>query len=56
MAELRITHKAIDDLRLIWNYTFDEWSVDQADKYYGMLIRFCKNIAKNPGLGKNMLQ
>jgi toxin ParE1/3/4 len=52
MAELRITHQAIDDLRLIWNYTFDEWSMDQADKYYGMLIGSCKSIAQSPGLGR----
>jgi len=45
MAEYRLTNQAVEDLNEIWNYTFDEWSEEQADKYYEMLIRFCLNIA-----------
>ena len=40
MAEYRLTNQAVEDLNEIWNYTFDEWSEEQADKYYEMLIRF----------------
>jgi toxin ParE1/3/4 len=53
MAEYLLTNKAVDDLADIWNYTFDEWSEQQADKYYEALISRCEDIARNPTLGKN---
>lgn len=53
MAKYHLTNKAVEDLTNIWNYTFDEWSEQQADKYYQTLIDSCKEIAANPDLGKN---
>jgi toxin ParE1/3/4 len=53
MAKYKLTNKSVDDLAQIWNYTFDEWSESQADKYYHMLLDNCKEIANNPDLGKN---
>lgn len=53
MAKYFLTNKAVDDLTEIWNYTFEEWSEQQADKYYQILIDNCKEIAQNPKLGKN---
>ena len=53
MAEYRLTNKAVDDLNGIWDYTYDNWSEDQADIYYNMLVDFCQNIANKPDLGKN---
>lgn len=53
MAEYRLTKKAVEDLNGIWVYTFDNWSEEQADKYYSMLLDFCQDIAENPVLGKN---
>jgi toxin ParE1/3/4 len=53
MAKYFLTNKAVDDLTEIWNYTFEEWSEQQADNYYQMLIDNCKEIAQNPKLGKN---
>ena len=32
MAEYKLTNKAVDDLKGIWNFTADEWSEAQADK------------------------
>jgi toxin ParE1/3/4 len=52
MAEFKLTNKAIADLANIWNYTFDTWSENQADKYYEMLISACGEIAANPTRGK----
>jgi toxin ParE1/3/4 len=52
MAEFKLTNKAVDDLSQIWNYTFDTWSENQADKYYEMLISVCGEIAANPTRGK----
>lgn len=50
MAEVRYTHKAVEDLADIWNYTADVWSERQADNYYEMLIASCRKIADNPEL------
>ncbi len=52
MAEFRLTNKAVEDLSKIWEYTFEVWSEDQADKYYDMLISSCQEITENPLLGK----
>ncbi|RUA34851.1 MAG: type II toxin-antitoxin system RelE/ParE family toxin [Bacteroidetes bacterium] len=53
MAEYKLTNKAVVDLNEIWEYTADEWSEEQADKYYEMLLNRCQYIADNPDLGKN---
>ncbi|MCW5911457.1 MAG: type II toxin-antitoxin system RelE/ParE family toxin [Cyclobacteriaceae bacterium] len=53
MAKYRFTNKAIDDLSRIWNYTFENWSENQADKYYRQLLAFCKEAAASPRLGKS---
>ncbi len=52
MAEFKLTNKAVEDLSKIWEYTFEVWSENQADKYYEMLISSCQEIADNPFLGK----
>jgi toxin ParE1/3/4 len=33
MAKVILRQEAIDDLNDIWDYTFEEWSEVQADKY-----------------------
>ncbi|MCC6251384.1 MAG: type II toxin-antitoxin system RelE/ParE family toxin [Bacteroidia bacterium] len=52
MSKYKLTNKAVEDLTNIWNYTFDKWSENQADKYYKMLLENCQNIADNPKIGK----
>ena len=52
MAKYYLTNKAVEDLAAIWNYTFDEWSENQADKYYVFLLESCQEVAENPNLGK----
>lgn len=52
MAEYKLTNKAVEDLAKIWDYTFEVWSENQADKYYEMLISNCQEIADNHNLGK----
>lgn len=42
MAKHFSTNKAVEDLSEIWLYTFDKWSERPADKYYELLIGFCK--------------
>ncbi|MDR9398896.1 type II toxin-antitoxin system RelE/ParE family toxin [Salibacter sp.] len=53
MAKYELTNKAVEDLTGIWEYTIDEWSEPQADRYYNLLLDSCQDIANNPDLGKN---
>ncbi|EDM43698.1 Plasmid stabilization system [unidentified eubacterium SCB49] len=53
MAKYVLTNKAVTDLNRIWEYTIENWSEYQADRYYNMLLDICQDIADNPELGKN---
>ncbi len=53
MANYVLTNKAVADLADIWNYTFYNWSEQQADTYYQMLLYNCQEIGNNPSFGKN---
>ena len=37
MAKYHFTNKALDDLIDIWDYTVEEWSQNQAEKYYNLI-------------------
>ena len=52
MAKYFFTNKAAEDLADIWNYTFENWSESQADKYYDLLIMTCSTLANDPKMGK----
>lgn len=52
MAQFTLTNLAVKDLSDIWNYTSDEWSESQADKYYRLLFNAFASIAKKPQQGK----
>lgn len=52
MAKYFFTIKAVEDLTKIYEYTYEFWSENQADKYYEELIEFCRIIAENPNIGK----
>ncbi|MCW3093653.1 MAG: plasmid stabilization protein [Ferruginibacter sp.] len=53
MAKYFLTNKAVEDLSKIWDYTYEVWSENQADKYYMMLIDSCKQVSEHPDMGKN---
>ena len=53
MPKFQLTNKAVENLNGISNYTFDEQSETQADRYTNQLIQFCQDIANNPNIGKN---
>lgn len=53
MTSYNLTNKAVEDLSSIWEYTFENWSELQADRYYNLLLQSCQDIAENPNLGKN---
>jgi len=52
MAKYFLTKKAVEDLADIWEYTNEEWSENQADKYYYYLLDSCQEVADNPKLAK----
>ena len=53
MAKFRFTNKALDDLIEIWDYTVEQWSENQAQKYYNLIMASCMDLANNPQLGKS---
>jgi toxin ParE1/3/4 len=52
MAKYVLTNKAVEDLSEIWDYTYETWSENQADKYYELILETCQEIAKSPMVGK----
>ena len=52
MKKYLLTNKAVRDLSDIWNYTFNNWSEFQADKYYRLLKNSFEKIAEKPNAGK----
>ena len=52
MAKYYFTNRAVEDLADIWNYTLENWSERQADKYYELLIMTCATLANDSRLGK----
>ena len=53
MANYILSNKAVDDLTSIWNYTFDAWSENQADKYYDLLLQACNELGASKVSGKH---
>lgn len=53
MSKYILSNKAVNDLSKIWDYTYEVWSENQADKYYFELLNDCQELAKNQLLGKN---
>ena len=49
----RITTRATRDLEEIWQYTSEQWSIEQADLYYRLITNEFEALVKNPLLGKN---
>jgi toxin ParE1/3/4 len=55
-AKVVFRQEAINDLNNIWKYTYEKWSENQADKYYGTLKLVCKEIGENPEIGFNYFE
>lgn len=46
-----ISQKAGQDLENIWLYTFENWSADQADRYFNLIIDEIEYISTKPDSG-----
>jgi toxin ParE1/3/4 len=54
MAKYRFTIKAVKDLEEIWSYTKQKWSLEQADRYYNLIIDEIEFVSSNPLLGRSI--
>ena len=42
--------ESLSDLEEIWLYTFETWSLEQADRYYQLIIKEIYFVSKKPNL------
>ena len=49
----QISKQAEIDLENIWLYTFEEWSIEQADYYFDLIMNEIEYISENPKSGKD---
>ena len=47
-----ISEKANQDIEKIWLYTFENWSIEQADRYYNLILDEIEFISENFESGK----
>jgi toxin ParE1/3/4 len=50
----RISAKAVEDLNRIWLYTYDNWSMELADRYYNLVVDEIDFLAVNKLSGKSI--
>ena len=48
-----ISEKANQDIEKIWLYTFENWSPEQADRYYNLILDEIEFISENFESGKS---
>ena len=49
----QISKKAVEDLEKIWIYTYHNWSEEQADRYYSLIISEIEYVSKEPQAGRS---
>lgn len=49
----KLTKEALNDLEHIWLYTLETWSVDQADRYFDLIMTEIEFLTENPLYGKD---
>jgi toxin ParE1/3/4 len=52
----KISKEALTDLEKIWHYTFETWSLEQADRYFNLLMDEIEYLTVNPKSGKDYSQ
>lgn len=55
MSEFRVSKKAKKDIDDIYKYTMQNWSLDQADRYFKLLQKEMNFASNNPELGRRYL-
>ncbi len=54
MRKFKFSNEAVKDLKEIWVYTNQILSIEQADRYYNLIIDEVEFISKNPNLGRDI--
>ena len=54
MASYRLSPLAESDLEQIWLYTLNEWSLDQANRYYEQIIDTIEELASGHKQGRDV--
>jgi len=49
--KFKITSLASQDLENIWLYTFENWSIERADRYLNLIIDEIEYVAQKPDSG-----
>lgn len=49
-----ISEQALKDIENIWLYTLENWSVEQADRYYSLIFEEIEFICENFYAGKSV--
>ncbi len=49
----KISVNAFEDIENIWLYTFENWSLEQADRYINLIFDEIEYLADNPNSGKD---
>jgi len=50
----KISVKASEDIEFIWLYTYENWSLEQADRYANLIFNEIEYLAANPTSGKDI--
>ena len=51
--QYRISKEANVDIENIWLYTYENWSLEQADRYFNLIVDEIEYLAENPESGKD---
>ncbi len=51
MLKVHIQHKAKEDLQNIWLYTYKQWGIEQADRYFNEIDARIYKLSHDPYLG-----
>ena len=49
----KISQVASRDIENIWLFTIEKWSVEQADRYFNLIMDEIEYLSKNPKSGKD---
>ena len=50
--DFKISNLAVEDLDNIWEYTVEQWSKEQANRYYSEIFLAIDKICENLNIGK----
>jgi len=56
MSFVTFSPAAAADLDSIWDYTVEEWGVDQADRYTDDIQNTCNSLARGEKRGRDQLK